>query len=103
MSDLPQATVSDSLSGIDVMAAIRIAPSQAGFGMAAFCGKDDLSQNNKQKVVNYLVQFAHKVLRKYKGKGTAGAHNIRLCELIIAVALRRRAQDATVLTIQGDQ
>ncbi len=38
MSDSPRATASDSLSGTDVMAAMGMAQSQAGFGMAAFCG-----------------------------------------------------------------
>ncbi len=62
MSDSPRATASDSLSGTDVMAAMGMAQSQAGFGMAAFCGKHELSQNDKQKAINYLMQFAHKVL-----------------------------------------
>ncbi|HAX3310567.1 TPA: antitermination protein, partial [Escherichia coli] len=39
MSDSPRATASDSLSGTDVMAAMGMAQSQAGFGMAVFCGK----------------------------------------------------------------
>ncbi len=61
MSDSPRATASDSLSDTDVMAAMGMAQSQAGFGMAAFCGKHELSQNDKQKAINYLMQFAHKV------------------------------------------
>ncbi|WP_251991126.1 antitermination protein, partial [Escherichia coli] len=64
MSDSPRATASDSLSGTDVMAAMGMAQSQAGFGMAAFCGKHELSQNDKQKAINYLMQFAHKVLNR---------------------------------------
>lgn len=67
MSDSPRATTSDSLSGTDVMAAMGMAQSQAGFGMAAFCGKHELSQNDKQKAINYLMQFAHKVSGKYRG------------------------------------
>ncbi len=55
MSDSPRATASDSLSGTDVMAAMGMAQSQAGFGMAAFCGKHELSQNDKQKAINYLI------------------------------------------------
>lgn len=51
----------------DVMAAMGMAQSQAGFGMAAFCGKHELSQNDKQKAINYLMQFAHKVSGKYRG------------------------------------
>ncbi|ENF0587816.1 antitermination protein Q, partial [Escherichia coli] len=41
---------SDSLSGTDVMAAMGMAQSQAGFGMAVFCGKHELSQNDKQRL-----------------------------------------------------
>lgn len=67
MSDSPRATASDSLSGTDVMAAMGMAQSQAGFGMAAFCGKHELSQNDKQKAINYLMQFAHRVSGKYRG------------------------------------
>ncbi|EOZ5342736.1 antitermination protein [Escherichia coli] len=44
-----------------------MAQSQAGFGMAVFCGKHELSQNDKQKAINYLMQFAHKVSGKYRG------------------------------------
>ncbi|HHZ3147057.1 TPA: antitermination protein, partial [Escherichia coli] len=62
-----RATASDSLSGTDVMAAMGMAQSQAGFGMAVFCGKHELSQNDKQKAINYLMQFAHKVSGKYRG------------------------------------
>lgn len=67
MSDSPRATASDALSGTDVMAAMGMAQSQAGFGMAAFCGKHELSQNDKQKAINYLMQFAHRVSGKYSG------------------------------------
>lgn len=67
MSDSPRATASDNLNGTDVMAAMGMAQSQAGFGMAAFCGKHDLSQTDKQKAINYLIHFASKVSGKYRG------------------------------------
>ncbi|PXB01139.1 antitermination protein [Pectobacterium carotovorum] len=67
MSDSPRATASDSLSGTDVMAAMGMAQSQAGFGMAAFCGKHDLSQNDKQRAIELLTQFAIRVSGKYRG------------------------------------
>jgi len=67
MSDSPRATASDNLNGTDVMAAMGMAQSQAGFGMAAFCGKHELSQTDKQKAINYLMQFASKVSGKYRG------------------------------------
>lgn len=67
MSDSPRATASDSLSGTDVMAAMGMAQSQAGFGMAAFCGKHELSQADKKTAINLLTQFAYRVSGKYRG------------------------------------
>lgn len=67
MSDSPRATASDSLSGTDVMAAMGMAQSQAGFGMAVFCGKHDISQNDKQRAIELLMQFAIRVSGKYRG------------------------------------
>lgn len=79
MSDSPRATASDSLSGTDVMAAMGMAQSQAGFGMAAFCGKHELSQNDKQKAINYLMQFAHKVSDHFAaGHGSPGGNRQEL-------------------------
>ena len=57
MSDPPRATASDSLSGTDVMAAMGMAQSQAGFGMAAFCGKHELSQNDQTKGYQLSVRI----------------------------------------------
>ena len=67
MSDSPRATASDSLSGTDVMAAAGMVQSQAGFGMAVFCGKHDLSQNDKKQAIKHLMQFARRVSGKYRG------------------------------------
>lgn len=111
MSDSPRATASDSLSGTDVMAAMGMAQSQAGFGMAAFCGKHELSQNDKQKAINYLMQYAHKVSGKYQvWQSSKEILRQRYCKcsqhslmLIIAVVPRRRAQDAEIATVQVGQ
>ena len=107
MSDSPRATASDSLSGTDVMAAMGMAQSQAGFGMAAFCGKHELSQNDKQKAINYLMHT------RYRGN-TVALQSLkeilrqRYCKCsqhslmrIIAVVPRRRVQDAEIATVQA--
>lgn len=109
MSDSPRATASDSLSGTDVMAAMGMAQSQAGFGMAAFCGKHELSQNDKQKAINYLMQFAHKVSgNTVVWQSLKEILRQRYCKCsqhslmrIIAVVPRRRAQDAEIATVQA--
>lgn len=67
ISDSPRATASDSLNGTDVMAAVGMAQSQAGFGMAVFCGKHNLSQNDKKQAIKLLMQFANRVSGKYRG------------------------------------
>ncbi|PPE57109.1 antitermination protein [Pectobacterium brasiliense] len=67
MSDSPRATGGDSLTGTDVMAAMGMAQSLAGFGMAAFCGKHELSQADKQRAIQLLMQFAIRVSGKYRG------------------------------------
>ena len=109
MSDSPRATASDSLSGTDVMAAMGMAQSQAGFGMAAFCGKHELSQNDKQKAINYLMQLH----TRYRGNTVVWQSSKeilrqRYCKCsqhslmrIIAVVPLRRAQDAEIATVQA--
>ena len=109
MSDSPRATASDSLSGTDVMAAMGMAQSQAGFGMAAFCGKHELSQNDKQKAINYLSNLH----TRYRGNTVAWQSlkeilRQRYCKCsqhslmrIIAVVPRRREQGAEIATVQA--
>ena len=109
MSDSPRATASDFLSGTDVMAAMGMAQSQAGFGMAAFCGKHELSQSDKQKAINYLMHLH----TRYRGNTVVWQSlkeilRQRYCKCsqhslmrIIAVVPRRRAQDAEIATVQA--
>ncbi|BEB20261.1 hypothetical protein VEE42_14430 [Escherichia coli] len=105
MSDSPRATASDSLSGTDVMAAMGMAQSQAGFGMAAFCGKHELSQNDKQKAINYLMQFAHKVWAvnhyrdnaiTYKAQRDKNARELKLANAAIT-DMQMRQRDVAAL------
>lgn len=67
MSDSPRATGGDALTGTDGIAAMGMAQSKAGFGMAAFCGKHDISQYDKQRAIELLTQFAIRVSGKYRG------------------------------------
>jgi len=65
-TDEPPATRTDALTGTDVLAAMGMAQAEAGFGMAAFFGKMDISQDDKRKAINELMQFASKRIGKYK-------------------------------------
>ncbi|EBL7854366.1 antitermination protein, partial [Salmonella enterica] len=56
LSDSPRATASDSLTNTDVMAAFGMAQSRAPLGFSAFSGKMNLSDNDKRKAIQLLVQ-----------------------------------------------
>ncbi|MFN1389628.1 antitermination protein [Escherichia coli] len=49
------------------MAAMGMAQSQAGFSMAAFCGKHELSQNDKQKGYQLSDAICTQGIGKYRG------------------------------------
>ena len=59
-TDSPHATASDSLSGTDVMAAFGMAQSRAPLGFSAFSGKMNLSEDDKRRSVQMLMQYGLK-------------------------------------------
>lgn len=60
LSDSPRATSSETLTGTDVMAAFGMVQSRAPLGFSAFSGKMNLSDNDKRKAVQLLVQHGMK-------------------------------------------
>lgn len=60
LSDAPRATASDSLTGTDVMAAFGMVQSRAPLGFSAFSGKMNLSEVDKKKAVQLLMQYGVK-------------------------------------------
>ncbi|EAB9475132.1 antitermination protein, partial [Salmonella enterica subsp. enterica] len=60
LSDSPRATASDSLTNTDVMAAFGMVQSRAPLGFSAFSGKMNLSDNDKRKAIQLLVQHGMK-------------------------------------------
>lgn len=60
LSDAPRATASDSLTGTDVMAAFGMVQSRAPLGFSAFSGKMNLSDVDKKKSVQLLMQYGLK-------------------------------------------
>ncbi|EDA9102071.1 antitermination protein [Salmonella enterica subsp. enterica serovar Augustenborg] len=60
LSDSPRATASDSLTNTDVMAAFCMVQSRAPLGFSAFSGKMNLSDNDKRKAIQLLVQHGMK-------------------------------------------
>lgn len=60
LTDSPRATASEALTGTDVMAAFGMVQSRASLGFSAFSGKMNLSENDKRKAVQLLVQHGMK-------------------------------------------
>lgn len=60
LSDAPRATASDSLTGSDVMAAFGMAQSHSPLGFSAFCGKMNLSEQDKKTAIQLLTQHGMK-------------------------------------------
>lgn len=59
-TDAPRATASDALTNTDVMAAFGMVQSRAPLGFSAFSGKMNLSENDKKKAIQLLMQYGLK-------------------------------------------
>ncbi|HDL6856608.1 TPA: antitermination protein [Yersinia enterocolitica] len=60
ITDTSRATASDEITGTDVMAALGMAESKSEFGMALYLGKHGDSEEDKQRAIAMLTQFAFK-------------------------------------------
>ncbi|MBE1254608.1 antitermination protein [Enterobacter cloacae] len=58
ISDSPRATASDSLSGTDIMAAMGMTQERAAMGYSAFLGKMGISNNDRERAIELLAQYA---------------------------------------------
>lgn len=58
ISDCPRATASDSLSGTDIMAAMGMTQERAAIGYSAFLGKKGISNNDRERAIKLLAQYA---------------------------------------------
>ncbi|KTI34720.1 antitermination protein [Enterobacter hormaechei] len=57
-SDSPRATASDALTGTDVMAAMGMTQEGAAMGYSAFLGKMGISQNDRDRAIALLAEYA---------------------------------------------
>lgn len=64
INDSPRATASDTLTGTDVMAAQGMVQSRAKMGFAAFLGKMGVSNNDREKAIEMLTQYANETCDK---------------------------------------
>jgi hypothetical protein len=58
ISDSPRATASDSLTGTDIMAAMGMTQERAAMGYSAFLGKIGISNNDRERAIELLAQYA---------------------------------------------
>jgi hypothetical protein len=58
ISDSPRATASDSLTGTDIMAAMGMTQERATLGYSAFLGKMGISNNDRERAIELLAQYA---------------------------------------------
>ncbi|WP_158784180.1 antitermination protein [Pantoea sp. BAV 3049] len=82
ISDSPRATLSDSLTGTDVMAAIGMCQAKAGFGMHAYLGKAGISDSDRTATVNLLTSYARKTAPRLLCK--AAGSKMGQCMVVLA-------------------
>ena len=58
ISDSPRATASDSLTGTDIMAAMGMTQERAALGYSAFLGKMGISNNDRERAIALLADYA---------------------------------------------
>ncbi|ENF7816751.1 antitermination protein [Enterobacter soli] len=58
ISDSPRATASDPLTGTDIMAAMGMTQERAAMGYSAFLGKMGISQNDRERAIELLAEYA---------------------------------------------
>lgn len=58
ISDSPRATASDSLTCTDIMAAMGMTQERAAMGYSAFLGKMGISNNDRERAIGLLAEYA---------------------------------------------
>lgn len=58
INDSPRATASDSLTGTDIMAAMGMTQERSALGYSAFLGKMGISNNDRERAIELLAQYA---------------------------------------------
>ncbi|WP_211130366.1 antitermination protein [Serratia surfactantfaciens] len=93
ITDAPNGTSADRITGTDVMAALGLAESKARFGMAAFLGKTGISSEDRERAIAELTQYAMRKAPKHVGK-VAGRRMARCMQILAALAYEEYAHSA---------
>lgn len=93
ITDTPNGTSADRLTGTDVMAAIGMTKAKASFGISAFLGKTGISAEDKEKAIHELIQYAYQKAPKLVGK-VAGRRMARCMQILATLAYEEYSHSA---------
>lgn len=93
ISDSSRATATTALTGTDTMAAAGMVESRAQFGMAAYLGKCDISDEDKIKAIAHITQFAKRTAPKLVGK-VSGRRLARCMQILATLAFDEYCRSA---------
>ncbi|MGX1957054.1 antitermination protein [Serratia proteamaculans] len=95
ITDTPNGTSADRVTGTDVMAALGMVESKASFGMAAFLGKTGISHEDRERAIAELTLHAMRKAPKHVGK-VAGRRMARCMQILAALAYEDYSQSAGI-------
>ncbi|MEF9676041.1 antitermination protein [Pectobacterium aroidearum] len=82
ITDTSRNTSSDALTGTDMMGAIGLCQSKAGFGVSALLGRAGISEEDKERAIAELTQYAKRTAPKLVTKAAGG--RLGRCMVILA-------------------
>ena len=94
ITDTPNGTSADRVTGTDVMAALGVVQSKARFGMAAFLGKTGISDGDREQAIQALTQYAKRKAPKHVGK-VAGRKMARCMVILATMAYEEYSHSAS--------
>lgn len=94
ITDTPNGTSADRVTGTDVMAALGVVQSKARFGMAAFLGKTGISAGDRELAIQALTQYAKRKAPKHVGK-VAGRKMARCMVILATMAYEEYSHSAS--------
>lgn len=93
ITDSPNGSSLDRVTGTDVMAALGVVQSRARFGLAAFLGKTGNSSEDRERAIAELTQYAMCKAPKHVGK-VAGRRMARCMQILASLAYEDYSQSA---------
>lgn len=93
ITDSPNGTSAERLTGTDIMAALGMTKAKASFGVSAFLGKTGISAEDKTKAIQELTRYAYQKAPKLVGK-VAGRRMARCMQILATLAYEEYSHSA---------